>query len=440
MIRRALLVLGSLVWSPVCLAAPLSLLYSTAANRSTPQDIAGVTVSADIYLYTYPEDGIAQVTYFLDSPEQTDAPWWVERIAPYDFAGGSAAQANPFSTHKLADGPHTITAAIRYTNGTSQTIHRTFTVANAATRFPSQIVWSRTTPSPVRRTEAQVGVLDGKMYVFGGYYNGPVSGKRSDVYDPAANTWTRLPDLPQGTTHGGTTVDPNGRDIYIAGGYIPGTVNGGGGGNQIFAVRNVWKFNIDRQTWSAAPPLPEARGGGALVLLGRELHFFGGSDLRRRDRTEHWVLRLNGGQSWTPAAPFPNPRNHLGGIALGAKIYAVGGQIGQDRKEVLQPTVHVWDPADPSRWTAVKSLPLARSHIAGATFVMNNRIMTIGGEVGYLQSTNVVSAYDPATDTWSPMTPLPEAKNSGVAGVIQGTIYYSTGPTFKGTPVYTTAE
>ena len=69
-------------------------------------------------------------------------------------------------------------------------------------------------------------------------------------------------------THGAVAVDDS--TIYIAGGFV-----GPHPGPQ---TDHVWKYDTVTRTWSAGPALPGARGAGALVRLGRELHFFGGTE------------------------------------------------------------------------------------------------------------------------------------------------------------------
>lgn len=118
------------------------------------------------------------------------------------------------------------------------------------------VIWSTVAPSPIARSEAQSVVLDGKLYVFGGYINTTYTPtRRADVYNPINNTWTRITDLPIGLTHSGTAVD--GKNIYLAGGY-PAKPTGG----QSFTTQDVWKYNVETNTWSSMPPLPQARGSG----------------------------------------------------------------------------------------------------------------------------------------------------------------------------------
>src|SRR5262249_20334178 len=138
----------------------------------------------------------------------------------------------------------------------------------------------------------------------------------ADRYDPDSNSWAKLSDLPQPITHAGTAVDD--QQVYLAGGFV---------GDGLTTVTNrVLKYDIPTDTWTDSPALPEARGAGALVLLGRQLHFFGGLDSTLQDRGDHWVLDLDGGSAWSAAAPLPNPRNHLGYAELNGLAYAIGGQ------------------------------------------------------------------------------------------------------------------
>jgi N-acetylneuraminic acid mutarotase len=302
-----------------------------------------------------------------------------------------------------------------------------FSIKPASSPSPgfTAINWSTAAASPIGRSEAPGVVADGKLYVFGGYINttfNPTS--RSDVYDPVNNTWTRITDLPKPLSHVGTAVD--GKDIYLAGGYV-GKPTGG----QIFATQDVWKYNVDTKTWTAMPSLPQARGSGGMELLGRELHFFGGADINRADKGDHWVLSLDGGTQWQGAAPLPNPRSHLADAVIGGKLYAIGGQHGVDHDLVTQKSVHVWEgtPGTPGTWTAVAGLPRARSHIGAATFVMNGRIIVAAGEISHESGGTVsdVTAYDPLANSWKALTPLPKARHSGVAGSIGNQIFYTTG-------------
>jgi N-acetylneuraminic acid mutarotase len=298
----------------------------------------------------------------------------------------------------------------------------------------NQVNWSGGPAMPVGRTEAGSAIADGKLFVFGGYSGSWRPSSRSDVYNPQTNTWSQIADLPKPVNHIGTAVD--GKNIYIAGGYVAKNPVG-----QIFATKDVWKYNIDTNSWSPMPALPLARASGGLAVVDGKLHFFGGADINRQDKGNHWTLDLNGGTSWSPAAPFPNPRTHMGVAVLGGKIYAIGGQHDVDEDLVTQNSVHVWDPANPSQWREVASLPKARSHISSSTFVMNGKIIVAGGETAHEKFMADVTAYDPLSNSWQELTPLPQARLAGVAASFGNKILFTgghpafTAASFQGLPV-----
>lgn len=316
------------------------------------------------------------------------------------------------------------------------------TSANASTGAPTSaarlftsIAWSSAAAAPLKRSEAFGTIANGTLYLFGGYYGDPyfTPTPRADAYDPATNTWTRIANLPRGLSHVGVAED--GANIYLAGGY-PAQSDGTG---QNFSTRAVWKYNTSTNTYASMPPLPAARAGGVLVRLDRILHYFGGSDRNRVDSGTHWALNIDTGTAWTILTPMPTPRNHLGGAVFEGKMYAVGGQSGQDAAAIYRDNVDAYNPTT-NTWTAVASLPQVRSHHTASTFVMGGRIIVVGGESAHRNATLAnVTAYNPATNSWTELTRLPVRRAAGVAGQVNGVLYETTGSmstsTFKGVPV-----
>jgi N-acetylneuraminic acid mutarotase len=287
---------------------------------------------------------------------------------------------------------------------------------------PTKITWTTRAPSPIIRAEALRAVVDGKVYVFGGFMgdDGPV--KRSDVYDPVANTWTQLPDLPTRLTHAGVAVD--GRDVYVAGGYVG---IGATGYNQQFGTKDVWKFNVDTKQWTAMPQMPVALAGGGAAVIGRMLHYFGGNDSNRADAGNHYALDLDHPENgWQALAALPDPRSHFGTAVVDGKIYAIGGQHGNDAGLTTVATVNSYDPAA-DMWSTLASLPVAISHIASAATVLDGRIIIAGGETAHEVSSGRVLLFDPSTNAWSTLTPLPLPRFSGVDAIVDGVLYFTTG-------------
>jgi large repetitive protein len=117
---------------------PYQLLSSNSSNRSGPTPLDGSTVSGKIYVFTSPDTSdISRVRFYLDNPTATGTPRRTENIAPYDFAGGTTTAATAFDTATIADGSHSITAAVDLTSGTTEVVTATFTVVNNAPSPPA---------------------------------------------------------------------------------------------------------------------------------------------------------------------------------------------------------------------------------------------------------------------------------------------------------------
>ncbi|MBB5366268.1 NPCBM/NEW2 domain-containing protein [Deinococcus humi] len=262
--------------------------------------------------------------------------------------------------------------------------------------------------------EAQGRAVGGKLYVFGGFDSRKsccTPTDRAQGYDPATNVWTPLSPMPErGATHAGMATD--GKDIYYAGGYVANAAWTG----QIFGTRAVWKYNVAQDTYTRLPDLPVLSAAGQLEYLAGKLHYFGGTNAARNlDLKTHYVLDLTtGGATWTPAAPLLEARNHLGSAVLDGLIYAIGGQTGHDAQLKTLNTIEAYDPAT-DRWEPRASMLKALSHTTNSTFVLNGRIVVVGGETAHDQPTDMVAAYDPRSNSWTLLTSLPERRVSGVA-------------------------
>ncbi|MDQ3440100.1 MAG: malectin domain-containing carbohydrate-binding protein [Planctomycetota bacterium] len=282
------------------------------------------------------------------------------------------------------------------------------------------IKWTSAAANPQARFEGQGAVVNGKFYVFGGYYNAAVQAtKRSDVYDPATNKWTRIRDMPEAITHAGVAVDGN--TVYIIGGY--------NGNHPSPGTNQVWKYNTSTNTWSAGPNLPEARGSGAAARSGRFIHFFAGTNGNRTsDKKDHWALNLDTG-AWSSRASYPISVSHLAAVELGGKIYGMGGERGLNESTGNVSDVYRYDPAT-NRWTKLASLPVARSHFSSSLFARNGRLIAIGGTGnGGANGTprNDVTEYNPLTNRWRTLTSLPMALKTPAAALLNGKIISTTG-------------
>jgi N-acetylneuraminic acid mutarotase len=270
--------------------------------------------------------------------------------------------------------------------------------------------WQQRAPALVDRVEGVSAIVDDKLYTFGGFLDSDLRiAAQVDVYDPVADTWATIGQMPVPTTHLNPIVD--GQTVWFAGGFV--------GDHPGPPTANTWKYDVPSNTWAAGPPLPEPRASGALARAGRNLHYFGGF-LADRDTTvtDHWVLNLDDPlATWEAAAPLPTALGHQSVATLNGLIYIMGGQIRHDHDPIDLMGVYVYDPASDS-WSTRASLPTPRSHAEPGTFILNGRIVLVGGRNNKIlrpTEMNSVVMYDPPTDTWIALPKLPLTRIAPIA-------------------------
>jgi len=153
--------------------------------------------------------------------------------------------------------------------------------------------------------------------------------------------------------------------------------------------------------WEGGPAMPEALGEVAGGVIDGVLYLMGEGVA---DDTETLAYDLIG-RFWsdTPAErPFAG--HHQGAEVLGGKLYLVGGlDDGPGKLQIFDPH------AGPTgTWTLGRDMPWAGG--SSATAVIGGKIYACGGIVGSGTVANLAS-YDPATDFWRPLPPMPTGVN-----------------------------
>jgi non-specific serine/threonine protein kinase len=98
------------------------------------------------------------------------------------------------------------------------------------------------------------------VFVVGGRFLQPGAISAAlERFDPAANTWERLPAMPTARGGQGATLAAGNR-LVVAGGEDPTGV-----------YAEVEAYDVAAQRWSALPPLPTPRHGLAVERLGNQI-------------------------------------------------------------------------------------------------------------------------------------------------------------------------
>ena len=255
--------------------------------------------------------------------------------------------------------------------------------------------WELRAPIPVLRQELATGVLDGKVYVLGGYDENRSSTATVEVYNPATNTWTSAHPLPFPVNHNAAAV---------AGGKL---YSFGAGAGQTFV------YNPSNNSWVARASSHYVHSRTAAVgVIDDKIYVAGGGGTPSQRELEVYDPVAN---TWTVKAPMRVPRNHCGGGVISGNFYVVGGRAGLGPTNALE----VYNPQT-NTWSSRPPMPTARSGIAAA--VVNDELWVFGGEDADTLHAEV-EVYNPVTNSWRQLPDMPLQRHGIWASVIGNKIY-----------------
>jgi len=250
--------------------------------------------------------------------------------------------------------------------------------------------WQRIPDGLSARTEVAAAVLDGKIFVAGGYRGDGGTVATVEIYSLADRSWSPGPDLPLAVNHAMAVSTPA-RVLYVLGGYL-------GDGT---ASRAAWRLDSGNR-WTSIADLPEGRAAGAAAAVGGRIYIAGGIG-PGKDLAASMLVYDTGADRWSSTSGPPTRREHLGGAAANGLVYTVGGRTGAGNLKAVES----FDPAT-GQWTKRPDLPTARGGLAAAA-TCTGQVVAAGGEGA--ATFPQVELYDPGSDTWRALPPMLSARH-----------------------------
>lgn len=238
--------------------------------------------------------------------------------------------------------------------------------------------------------------------------------------------WAPIADLPDRRHHLMLVAEPGaGGRLLAIGGFTarPGAIWEG--------RAEVWALPALEGRWTPAPPLPspqaECAAGafpGLVVLAGgRSPSGRGNAGYGDHADTGRTLVLAAGARGWRQAAPMPVPRNSMAFAVLGGRLHVVGGRRSLGPGAILNlADHHAYDPAT-DRWATLAPLPAPRGGHAAA--VLGGRLHVLGGEA-FGDRPAVFRehwSYDPAADRWQAEPPMPEGRHGLGAVALDGRMH-----------------
>ncbi|MCV7280751.1 protein kinase [Mycolicibacterium flavescens] len=285
-------------------------------------------------------------------------------------------------------------------------------VATVETYDPAADTWNSLSELPGRRSDFGIAIADGRLVVAGGVSGGQVLNSVVAL-DLATQSWNGLPDM--GTGRHGMAVAGVGRTVYAIGGST------GPGDTQITSSAEALKLAPRRPQpaaqWRVLPDAPNERLMMAWTVLGDEIWIAGGM---RHGETLPTVESYNTrtGQ-WQQRPPLPVPLHHATAATYGGEMVVVGG--AEDNLAEASNKVFVFRDG---KWDELASLTHARA--ASAAAVVGDKLVVVGGQ-NSRQLVPQTEVFD--GKSWTPAADIPTPREH-LAAVSDGVYVYTVGGRF----------
>ena len=289
--------------------------------------------------------------------------------------------------------------------------------------------WELKTQLHTERITFATAVVGNKIYLIGGtlYENvkpnkavlGPYGIPTVEVYDTQTNTWQRVADMPT-PRHDAKAAVVNGT-IFVFGGW---------NAKENHALRkypvSVEAYNPRTDTWIPKQDMPVSRVEFDIGVVDGKIYIIGGAMRIGGERIGRVDVYNPATDTWVKGPEMPTPRESLGVGVVGNRIYAIGGRGWPQVR--LGPHLTVIEEYNPTSRQWQKKSDMLDTRDSFAPVVVRDSIYLIGGIIlgdggfapEYLASVNV---YDPQKDAWSDIPAMPMPLVSQGAAAVNGRIY-----------------
>lgn len=266
--------------------------------------------------------------------------------------------------------------------------------------------WHEVAPMPAARGQTYGVTIGDYFYVFGGStdYSGTVSSNSVYRYNRKTNVWDSPTTMPYSARELTANLLPNGF-IHIAGG-TDGTHRN----------YSYW-YDPYNNTWTVKNNLPVTWVDGRVGALpdGRTI-IFGGSINGSGTRVTTAYFYDPGADTYAAAPPLlVGVGNHVGTTMADGRVISVAGVLNGNTQSSLK--TQIFNPSTMS-WSYGADMPQAHNDYPGISATPCGTVYVWGGSSAPSGGLGIkkVSAYDPATDTWSTLADLPFFAGWGAYG------------------------
>ena len=268
---------------------------------------------------------------------------------------------------------------------------------------------------------AQAVLLDGNVYIGGGYTD-----KYKDVYvilvyNPEGDEWSQLPSCP---VRSFAMASVN-HQLVLAGGLERGRHDGS---NKLV----VWNSTSHTGWTLPYPPMPTAHSNASAI--GYQCYLVVAGGWRSVE-----ILDTSSSQ-WHTAKQLPVGCESMTSAVLGDTLYLLGGTTVSPMQVlatslpslISDATSHFLRPAIPPLWVNLPNTPLKNSTAS----VLQNSLLAIGGQTDMCEPDFKIHLYNPLSGSWVKVGDMPVRRSHLTSAVLSSGAVFVCGGLDKHDGVY----
>lgn len=281
--------------------------------------------------------------------------------------------------------------------------------------------WEWITQLPTKRMAFSTAVVDDKIYIIGGSLvkndKGPYGLSTVEAYDTQTNTWQKVADMPTPREAPKAAVIDG--IVYVFGGFSQKK-----NAKTEYPVR-VEAYNPATDRWTQKKDMPISRLYFGIAVVAGKVYLIGGNEglgleahEQRMDRVDIYNPTTN---TWAKGPKIPTRRSYMRAEVVSDHIYVIGGSgwpvAGWGP---FLPRIEEYDPIS-RQWRKKQDMLDLRTSFG--TVVVEDDIYLIGGRDESRRYLATVDMYHPRTEAWRNIPALPMPTYIIDAATVNGKIY-----------------
>lgn len=233
-----------------------------------------------------------------------------------------------------------------------------------------------------RQDHSPIALDGGRIAIIGGFDGVAFATPREvEVFDPSTKTWKLASPMARGRRNHATTRLADGKVLVVGGSELD--ARDPNNGRWSTSDTAVWDPKLDTWTTAKAPAEPRSQHTATLLPDGRVVIAGGKLDFGPALKAEVFDPATN---AFTSGGKLVRPRIFHAAVVANNKLAIIGGTSvdwrttpnGKEESNDLLDSIEVWDAATKT-WKASAKLDHARAN-ATATVLADGRVLVVGGE------------------------------------------------------------